>query len=150
MDIVKILSDEFSVKEHYVKNIIDLIDADNTIPFIARYRKEATGSCDDQVLRELSDRLTYLRNFEKRKEEISASITESGNMTDEIAKSIENASTLAELEDIYRPFRPKKQTRATMAKAKGLEPLAILILNQDFKCDPYKDCLLYTSPSPRD
>ena len=139
MNIIKILSEEFSVKEHYVKNIIDLIDSDNTIPFIARYRKEATGSCDDQVLRELSDRLNYLRNFEKRKEEISASITESGNMTDEIAKSIENAVTLAELEDIYRPFRPKKQTRATVAKAKGLEPLANIILEQSFSTDPYKE-----------
>ena len=102
MDIIKILSEEFSVKEHYVKNIIDLIDSDNTIPFIARYRKEATGSCDDQILRKLSERLTYLRNFEKRKEEIASSITESGNMTEEIAKSIENAETLAALEDIYR------------------------------------------------
>ena len=137
MDIIKILSEEFSVKEHYVKNIIDLIDSDNTIPFIARYRKEATGSCDDQILRKLSERLTYLRNFEKRKEEIASSITESGNMTEEIAKSIENAETLAALEDIYRPFRPKKQTRATIAKAKGLEPLAKSILKQDSKFEPY-------------
>ena len=95
MDIIKILSEEFSVKEHYVKNIIDLIDADNTIPFIARYRKEATGSCDDQVLRKLSERLTYLRNFEKRKEEIANSITESGNMTEEIANAIKNARMVA-------------------------------------------------------
>lgn len=143
MDIIKTLSEEFGVKEHYVKNIIDLIDSDNTIPFIARYRKEATGSCDDQVLRELSDRLTYLRNFEKRKEEISATITESGNMTDEIAKAIEDAQTLAALEDIYRPFRPKKQTRATIAKAKGLEPLAKLILQQKSGCDPYKEAESY-------
>ena len=143
MDIIKTLSEEFGVKEHYVKNIIDLIDSDNTIPFIARYRKEATGSCDDQVLRELSDRLTYLRNFEKRKEEISAAITESGNMTDEIAKAIEDAQTLAALEDIYRPFRPKKQTRATIAKAKGLEPLAKLILQQKSGCDPYKEAESY-------
>ncbi len=145
MDIIKILSEEFSVKEHYVKNIIDLIDSDNTIPFIARYRKEATGSCDDQILRKLSERLTYLRNFEKRKEEIANSITESGNMTDEISKSIENASTLAELEDIYRPFRPKKQTRATVAKAKGLEPLAKLILKQDAKFEPYTEAEKYIS-----
>ena len=143
MDIIKTLSEEFGVKEHYVKNIIDLIDSDNTIPFIARYRKEATGSCNDQVLRELSDRLTYLRNFEKRKEEISATITESGNMTDEIAKAIEDAQTLAALEDIYRPFRPKKQTRATIAKAKGLEPLAKLILQQKSDCDPYKEAESY-------
>ena len=143
MNIIKALSEEFGVKEHYVKNIIDLIDSDNTIPFIARYRKEATGSCDDQVLRELSDRLTYLRNFEKRKEEISAAITESGNMTDEIAKAIEDSQTLAALEDIYRPFRPKKQTRATIAKAKGLEPLAKLILQQKSGCDPYKEAESY-------
>lgn len=145
MDIIKTLSEEFKVKEHYVKNIIDLIDSDNTIPFIARYRKEATGSCNDQILRELSDRLTYLRNFEKRREEISAYITESGNMTDELKKSIENTVTLAELEDIYRPFRPKKQTRATIAKSKGLEPLANIILDQGISTDPYKEAQNYIS-----
>lgn len=132
MDYAKILSEEFKLKESHTANIIELIDAGNTIPFIARYRKEMTGSCDDQVLRELNERLTYLRNFEKRKEEITAAICEQEKMTDEIKKDIEEAKTLARLEDIYRPFKQKKRTRATMAKEKGLEPLANIILLQLF------------------
>lgn len=138
MDFVQTLSNEFKLNQTHVKNIIELIDGGNTIPFIARYRKELTGSCDDQVLRELSDRLTYLRNFEKRKEEIIASITEQEKMTDEIMEDIKNAETLARLEDIYRPFKQKRRTRATVAKEKGLEPLANIILLQEFKDDFYK------------
>lgn len=130
MEIIKILSDEFKIKEDIVKNIVNLIDEDNTIPFIARYRKEMTGSCDDQVLRELSDRLTYLRNLEKRKEEIISSITEQEKMTDELMQDILNATTLARLEDIYRPYKQKRRTRATIAKEKGLLPLANLIYMQ--------------------
>lgn len=125
------LSTEFKLKPEHVKNIITLIDDGNTIPFIARYRKEMTGSCDDQVLRELADRLQYLRAFEERKQKIKESITEQGKMTDEIAQEIEKAVTMSVLEDIYRPFKQKRRTRATIAREKGLEPLAELILKQD-------------------
>lgn len=120
MDIQKILADEFKIKPEHVANIVTLVDEGNTIPFIARYRKEMTGSCDDQVLRELHERLSYLRNLEKRKEEIVASITEQEKMTDELAADIAAAQTLARLEDIYRPFKQKRRTRATVAKERGL------------------------------
>ena len=127
MDILNQITQEFKLREDHVKNIVELLDEGNTIPFIARYRKEMTGHIDDQVLRELSDRLTYLRNIEKRKEEVSKSITEQGKMTDEIAASLTAAETLAEVEDIYRPYKQKRKTRATVAIAKGLEPLLSLI-----------------------
>ena len=130
MDIVKQLELEFSLKPWQAENTVKLIDDGNTIPFIARYRKEATGSLDDQLLRELNDRLNYLRSLEEQKEKIIASITEQEKMTDDIAKSIENAKTMTELEDIYRPFRPKRKTRASVAKALGLEPLAEAIYAQ--------------------
>ena len=110
-----------------------LIDEGNTIPFIARYRKEAHGTLDDQVLRELSEKLEYLRNFDKRREEISTSITAQEKMTPEIEAALEKASTLAEIEDIYRPFRPKRRTRASIAKEKGLEPLADAIFAQFYR-----------------
>lgn len=131
MDILKQLELEFSLKPWQVKNTIELIDAGNTIPFIARYRKEATGSLDDQLLRELNDRLAYLRSLEEQKEKIISSITEQEKMTDEIALAIENAKTLTELEDIYRPFRPKRKTRASVAKALGLDRLAEKIYAQE-------------------
>ena len=131
MDIVKQLELEFSLKPWQAENTVKLIDDGNTIPFIARYRKEATGSLDDQLLRELNDRLNYLRSLEEQKEKIIASITEQEKMTDDIAKSIENAKTMTELEDIYRPFRPKRKTRASVAKALGLEPLANAIYAQE-------------------
>ena len=131
MQIIEILKKEFKLKTEHIENIIKLIDDGNTIPFIARYRKELTGSCDDQVLRELSDRLVYLRNLEKRKEEVYALISEQEKMTDEIASDLDKAVTLAEVEDIYRPFKPKKKTRASIAKEKGLEPLAERIFIQD-------------------
>lgn len=130
MDINLKLCQEFSLKAWQIENTVKLIDDGNTIPFIARYRKEATGSLDDQLLRALSDRLTYLRNMEEQKEKIIASITEQELMTDEILKAIDNASTLTELEDIYRPFRPKRKTRASVAKAKGLQGLADAIYEQ--------------------
>ncbi|MEM1485110.1 Tex family protein [Oscillospiraceae bacterium PP1C4] len=133
MDFSAILSKEFNIAQKLVDNIIALIDEGNTIPFIARYRKEQTGSCDDQVLRELADRLTYLRNLQKRKEEITASITEQGKLTDELTADINAAETLARLEDIYRPYKQKRRTRATIAKERGLEPLAQAILAQDQK-----------------
>ncbi len=131
MDITLKLTQEFSLKAWQVENVIKLIDAGNTIPFIARYRKEATGSLDDQLLRNLYDRLTYLRNMEEQKEKDIASIESQELMTDEIKASIENASTLTELEDIYRPFRPKRKTRASVAKAKGLQGLADAIYTQE-------------------
>ncbi|MCH5321597.1 MAG: RNA-binding transcriptional accessory protein [Eubacterium sp.] len=131
MDITLKLTQEFSLKPWQVENVIKLIDDGNTIPFIARYRKEATGSLDDQLLRSLSDRLNYLRNMEEQKEKIIASIEAQELMTDEIRTSIENASTLTELEDIYRPFRPKRKTRASVAKAKGLQGLADAIYAQE-------------------
>jgi len=131
MDILKILSQEFKLKPEHVQNIVTLIDDGNTIPFIARYRKEMTGSCDDQILRELNDRLTYLRNLEKRKEEVIASITEQGKMTDELMADIAAAQTLARVEDIYRPYKQKRRTRATIAKEKGLEPLAQILFAQE-------------------
>lgn len=131
MDILLELSQEFSLKPWQVENTVKLIDEGNTIPFIARYRKEATGSLDDQLLRELSDRLNYLRNMEEQKEKIIASIEEQELMTDEIRKAIEDAKTLTELEDIYRPYRPKRKTRASVAKAKGLQGLADAIYAQE-------------------
>ena len=131
MDILRQIETEFSLKSWQVKNTVELIDDGNTIPFIARYRKEATGSLDDQLLRELSERLAYLRSFEEQKEKIIASITEQELMSDEIRQSIENAKTLTELEDIYRPFRPKRKTRASVAKALGLAPLAEKIYAQE-------------------
>ena len=130
MDFVLILAKEFNLRADQVKAVIELIDAGNTIPFIARYRKEMTGSLDDQILRELSERLTYLRGLEKRREEISRSITDQGMMTEEIALQLNQAVTLAELEDIYRPFKPKRRTRAMIARERGLEPLAILLQMQ--------------------
>ena len=137
MDINAKLASEFSLRPQQVEATVKLIDEGNTIPFIARYRKEVTGSLDDQLLRELYDRLTYLRNLEKRKEDVSASITEQEKMTDEIQKSIDNAVTLAEVEDIYRPYKQKRKTRASIAREKGLEPLAEFIFAQDMKADPY-------------
>lgn len=131
MDILKQITDEFKLREEHVKNIVDLLDEGNTIPFIARYRKEMTGHIDDQVLRDFADRLNYLRNIEKRKAEVSASITEQGKMTEEIEKALELAVTLTEVEDIYRPYKQKKKTRATIAIAKGLEPLAEILFAQN-------------------
>ena len=133
MDILKQITEEFKLKDEHAKNIVSLLDEGNTIPFIARYRKEMTGHIDDQVLRELADRLTYLRNIEKRKAEVTASIAEQGKMTDEIASALEKAETLTEVEDIYRPYKQKKKTRATIAIAKGLEPLADILFAQNVK-----------------
>ncbi len=131
--IAGVIAQELGVKEFQVQNTIKLIDDGNTIPFIARYRKEATGGLSDEVLRNLNDRLTYLRNLNKRKEEISKSIEEQGKMTDELKIQIENAIILSEVEDIYRPYKQKKRTRASIAKEKGLEPLAIIIYLQTDK-----------------
>ena len=128
MNYAKIIADSFSVKQEYVENIIALLDEGNTIPFIARYRKEMHGTMDDQTIREISDKLTYLRNLDARREEVRKLISEQDNLTDEVSAALDKAATLAEIEDIYRPFRPKRKTRASVAKAKGLEPLADEIL----------------------
>lgn len=129
--IISTLADELNLRRAQVESTIKLIDDGNTIPFIARYRKEVTGSMSDEVLRDFYDRLTYLRNLESKKEEIERLIGEQEQLTSEISAAIANASTLAELEDIYRPFRPKRRTRATIAKEKGLEPLADIIMKQN-------------------
>ena len=133
--IVTTIAQELGVKNNQVENTIKLIDEGNTIPFIARYRKEVTGGLSDETLRDLGERLTYLRNLEQRKEEIIKSIDDQGKLTDEIMQAVAIAKTLAEAEDIYRPYKQKKKTRATVAKAKGLEPLANIILEQKEKKD---------------
>lgn len=128
---IAILAKEFSQKPEHIKNIISLIDEGNTIPFIARYRKELHGTMDDQLIREIADRLQYLRNLDKRREEVIASIEAQGKLTEELSSAIEKASTLSELEDIYRPYKQKRRTRATIAREKGLEPLAELLFAQN-------------------
>ena len=138
MEYSKILSQEFKVKKEYAQNIISLLDDGNTIPFIARYRKEMHGSMDDQLIREFSEKLEYLRSLDKRREEIRTLIDGQEKLTDEISLALDRAETLSELEDIYRPYRPKRKTRASVAKEKGLEPLAEIILKQESKCDPVK------------
>ena len=129
-NIPALLAEELSVSTTHVENVIALLDEGNTIPFIARYRKEAHGSMDDTVLRKLEERLQYLRNLAQRKEEVTRSITEQGKMTDELAAAIEKAKTLSEVEDVYRPYKQKRRTRATIAREKGLEPLAELLYAQ--------------------
>ena len=136
MDIIKTLAKEFNIKETQVEKTVELIDEGNTIPFIARYRKEVTGSLDDTVLRELFDRLTYLRNIEKRKEEVKNLIAEQGKLTDELVAAIDAAQTITEVDDIYRPYRPHRKTRASVAREKGLLPLAELIMQQEDKYEP--------------
>ena len=130
MDIIKILQEELGIRRGQVETTIKLIDEGNTIPFIARYRKEMTGSLDDETLRNFHERLLYLRNLEDRKEAIKKNIEEQGKLTKELAKQIEEAKTLVAVEDLYRPYKQKKRTRAMIAKEKGLEPLANLILLQ--------------------
>ena len=146
MDFVAVLAKEFSLQPRQVQAVIELLDAGNTIPFIARYRKEATGSLDDQLLRELAERLEYLRGLVKRREEIEKTLTEAGVMTDEIHAQLMNAKALTELEDIYRPFRPKRRTRATIAKERGLEPLALWLSLQLPKGDPLAEARKFVDP----
>ena len=128
--IINTIAEELNIKPKQVEATIKLIDEGNTIPFIARYRKEVTGGLSDEILRDLGERLNYLRNLEQRKEEVVKSIDEQGKLTDEILQAIAVCKTLAEVEDIYRPYKQKKKTRATVAKAKGLEPLAMIIMEQ--------------------
>ena len=136
MDILKTLAEEFKIKEEQVKETVALIDEGNTIPFISRYRKEVTGGLDDATLRDLNDRLNYLRKMDERREEISNLIEAQGKLTPEITFALNNAKTLVELEDIYLPYRPKRKTRASVARDKGLEPLAAYIMEQRDVYDP--------------
>ena len=138
MDIKNIIANELKIELKQVDSAVTLIDQGNTIPFIARYRKEATGGLSDETLRNLSERLAYLRNLETRKEEIIRLIDEQGKLTEELKTEIENAVTMAEVEDLYRPYKQKKKTRATVAKAKGLEPLSIIIWEQEETRDIYE------------
>ena len=146
MNITKIIASELNVKEWQVEKTIELIDDNNTIPFIARYRKEVTGSLNDEQLRALDERLTYLRNLEEKKETVIASITEQEKMTPEIRKAIDEAMTMVAVDDIYRPFRPKKRTRATIAKEKGLEGLANIIALQMSGKPVAEEALAYVDP----
>ena len=130
MNINEKIAQELNIKLFQVENTIKLIDEGNTIPFIARYRKEVTGNLSDETLREFGERLTYLRNLEERKEEVIRLIDEQGKLTDELKTAIEKCEIMSELEDLYRPYKQKKRTRATIAKEKGLEPLATIIYLQ--------------------
>ena len=132
-DIRKVIAGELQVKTTQVDSAIKLIDEGNTIPFIARYRKEATGGLSDEQLRNLGERLNYLRNLKARKREVLKSIESQGKLTEEITQNLEKSVTLAEVEDIYRPYKQKKRTRATIAKEKGLEELANIVELQDEK-----------------
>lgn len=143
MEIVKQLTEEFKLKPDHAENVVKLLDEGNTIPFIARYRKEMTGAIDDQVLRQFADRYEYLKNLEKRKEEVAAAITEQGKMTDEITAAIAACATMTEIEDVYRPYKQKKKTRASVAIAKGLQPLADFILAQEG--DPWAEAEKYVN-----
>ncbi|NLK44372.1 MAG: RNA-binding transcriptional accessory protein [Tissierellia bacterium] len=142
MDILKVLVDEFKLKPYQVKNTVELLDEGNTIPFIARYRKEQTGELQDVVIRELSNRLNYLRNLEARKEEVIRLIDEQGKLTEELKEEILAAESLQRVDDLYRPYRPKRRTRATIAKEKGLEPLAEIIFNQSLDGEEFKKTIL--------
>ena len=135
MDIIAQITSEFLLQAWQVENVVKLIDEGNTIPFIARYRKEAHGTLDDQMLREIAERLEYLRNLDKRREEVRASIEGQEKLTEEISAALSNAATLAEIEDIYRPFKPKRRTRASIAREKGLEPLAQVLYEQRPDCE---------------
>ena len=145
--LIHTLAAELGRSETHIKNVIDLIDEGATIPFIARYRKELHGSMDDQLLRTLADRLQYLRNLTQRKDEVKTSIANQDKLTEELAAAIDGAATLAEVEDLYRPYKQKRRTRATMAKEKGLEPLALLYLSKDTPCpDPRQAAEAYIDP----
>ena len=139
MNIIKKLCDEFKLQEWQIKNTVELIDDGKTIPFISRYRKEKTGSLDDQLIRSIFERLQYIRNLEERKQEVASAIESQEKMTPEITAALEKAETLVEVEDIYRPFKQKRKTRASVAKEKGLEPLAEKILEQDYSYKPEKE-----------
>ena len=145
--IVEILARELGRGEAQVANVVALIDEGNTIPFIARYRKELHGAMDDTALRTLADRLQYLRSLDKRRQEVKSSIEGQGQLTEELSAAIDAAATLAEVEDLYRPYKPKRRTRATMAREKGLSPLAELLFAQGRDCpDPLTAAEGYVDP----
>ena len=146
MDYTELLASEFNLRPRQVAAATELLDAGNTIPFIARYRKEATGSLDDQVLRELAERLEYLRGLDKRRDEIRKSLTEQDVLTAELEEKLQAARTLSELEDLYRPYRPKRRTRATVAKERGLEPLALWLMIQNPRGVPEEEAAKYVDP----
>lgn len=139
------LAKELGIKLGQVQNVIGLLDDGNTVPFISRYRKEATGGLSDEVLRKLSERLTYLRSLDERKADVKRLIEEQDKFTEEIGIALEKATTLTEVEDIYRPYKPKKRTKSTIAQAKGLKPLAELIMDGKFKGDLNKEASKYIS-----
>ena len=139
MDIIYALAQELNVNEKYVENVVQLLDEGNTIPFIARYRKELHGAMDDTTLRTLEERLQYLRNLEERRAAVKKSIVDQGKLTEELAAAIDSAKTLAEVEDLYRPYKQKRRTRATVAREKGLEPLAALLFAQERDCPRPED-----------
>ena len=145
MDIIKKIAEELQIRPDQVQAVVNLIDEGNTIPFIARYRKEAHGALNDEILRNLDERLTYLRNLEEKKSSVLASMEELGVLTDDLKKKMEQAQTLAVIEDLYRPYRPKRRTRATIAKEKGLESLAVLISLQNSKEPLEKEAEKYVS-----
>ena len=146
MDIIQVLTQELQVKKWQVEAAVKLIDEGNTIPFISRYRKEVTGSLNDEQLRQLHERLTYLRNLEDKKTQVLSSIEEQGKLTPELKAQIEAAETLVVVEDLYRPYRPKRRTRATIAKEKGLEPLANIIVLQMTKKTLEEEAKAFVNP----
>ena len=133
MNIVATIAEELNIKEIQVEKTLELIKEGNTIPFIARYRKEVTGNLSDEILRNLDERLKYLEGLEERKNAVISLIEGQGKLTEELTKKLEEAKTLSEIEDIYRPYKQKKKTRGTVAKAKGLEPLSVIIYKQEDK-----------------
>ena len=139
MDLIQTLARELDKDPRHIENVIRLLDEGNTIPFIARYRKELHGAMDDTSLRTLEERLQYLRGLEERREAVKRSIEEQGKLTEELAAAIDNAQTLAEVEDLYRPYKQKRRTRATAAREKGLEPLAALLFAQERDCPRPED-----------
>ena len=146
MDIIKTLAQELNIKTSQADAAVKLIDEGNTIPFIARYRKEATGSLNDEVLRQLFERLNYLRSLEDKKQQVMASIEEQGKLTEELKAQIEAAQTLVVVDDLYRPYRPKRRTRAAIAKEKGLEPLANIIKLQSTSKPLEEEAQAYLNP----
>ena len=144
MDIIQLLAQELDQQPQHIANVIQLLDEGNTIPFIARYRKELHGAMDDTVLRTLEERLNYLRGLQERREAVKKSIEEQGKLTEELAAAIDGARTLAEVEDLYRPYKQKRRTRATMAREKGLAPLAEVLFAQKPDCpDPLTEAARY-------
>ena len=142
--IILLLAQELDKQPQHVANVVQLLDEGNTIPFVARYRKELHGAMDDTALRTLEERLQYLRGLQERREAVKKSIEEQGKLTEELAAAIDAAKTMAEVEDLYRPYKQKRRTRATVAKEKGLDPLAEVLFDQNADCpDPLTEAANY-------